>query len=376
MSEIKIPVDWIRKKEIKLILGDGFKSGEVYGTLSHTQASDMNDSAWPKCDACFITSFADRENTGEQPVSDWVPVDCVFEVRDKSGVLASVLNWGLLESAVDNIKKYKPNIEALYEIYLSETKKEDVWGKERAEGAIHYIKTIDTRVYKTIKGKLVYSNPNGEEWRNCYSYNVEQLTDTNVFTPITTKEINLTEQNKVNDYLERNKKYFDDVDAWSTGTKKSSFTNRYGDDAAFKLTKDGIGKEFETEKGMVFEVCLVGGLNAVIQNGSTGFLTCSLIGEIDGSKHKLVKRHEPRWWIKDLPDADLIKGKWICFDRRGPWHSFESEPSNGNLTFYVEEGFSYNMNCVKNMPKLNDEEWKLSKISIDELRELQRVNNG
>jgi len=78
----------------------------------------------------------------------------------------------------------------------------------------------------------------------------------------------------------------------------------------------------------------------------------------------IVAKHDPRPWLKDLPDADLFTSSvtHICFNE--------------------EQGWLYTMNCGKTwhqinvikMPTLTGDQWEDSKISIDELRACQREN--
>jgi hypothetical protein len=84
----------------------------------------------------------------------------------------------------------------------------------------------------------------------------------------------------------------------------------------------------------------------------------------DGSsKHlNITSKHEPRHWLGQLPDADLFLDDvdFIHCDSNSDWLS-----ASGNDEYYF--------NFIK-MPTLTGDEWKQSKISIDELRAWQAEN--
>lgn len=151
-----------------------------------------------------------------------------------------------------------------------------------------------------------------------------------------------------------------------------------------KLTKDDIGKEFENRVGSVFTLVLCSSYNCVLSTSDGGFYICRHDGWIDSVcsdtiDNRLVKRHEPRWWLNQLPDADILDGNWLAIDKSNRIAIFKHEPhiNTGDCPFRVwtVEGDNYvNLYGIKNLPKLMDEEWKLSLISIDELRRWQQEN--
>ena len=76
-NEIKLPVKWIKEKGIGIHVDDGFYNQTLNLSFSITMGQlDKFNPSDKDSEYLFITSFADRENTGEQPVDDWVPVAC------------------------------------------------------------------------------------------------------------------------------------------------------------------------------------------------------------------------------------------------------------------------------------------------------------
>lgn len=155
------------------------------------------------------------------------------------------------------------------------------------------------------------------------------------------------------------------------------------EDKKLKLTKDDIGNKFENTAGIVFELSLVGEHGAVLLSQFGDYVICSLGGLINGGDslitNSLVKRHEPRWWLSQLPDADLLDLEWLSIDNDNHIYLYNHEPRilagcerwNGG---YSSE--STRLSGLKCMPKLKNDEWKLSKISIDELRKWQNDNKN
>ena len=147
-----------------------------------------------------------------------------------------------------------------------------------------------------------------------------------------------------------------------------------------KLTKDDIGKEFENDNGEIFTLMHIGTINGVVSDFNGLFRLTPLIvgaGKLDNSVHfeRMVKRHEPRWWLKDLPDADLLKYYWVSCDGSGNWFNYSAEPViHKDDSYFHSGGPIQSMGCIKSMPTLKNEEWKLSKISIKELKEWQEVH--
>jgi hypothetical protein len=78
---------------------------------------------------------------------------------------------------------------------------------------------------------------------------------------------------------------------------------------------------------------------------------------------RIVAKHDPRHWLKDLPDADLFDEDMDYLDFCGNVNHWRCTDIDG----------TYAWMCLK-MPTLTGDEWKLSKISIVELRAWQAAN--
>ncbi|HHZ71427.1 MAG TPA: hypothetical protein EYN54_14375 [Methylococcaceae bacterium] len=135
-----------------------------------------------------------------------------------------------------------------------------------------------------------------------------------------------------------------------------------------KLTEDDIGKKFENKARAVFEVTGVGIFSASLKSKETGWesvWTCELDGAIHTGgmykDNKLIKRHEPRYWLKDLPDADLFNvGIGGIYCNKAGWFASSGELSGSFIT--------------NRMPELTPNDYSLSKISMVELKEWQEAN--
>jgi len=134
------------------------------------------------------------------------------------------------------------------------------------------------------------------------------------------------------------------------------------------LSSTRVGDDYNGQNGAVYSIVITGNNDWVVKDVNTGSHYVLLIdGTFDGYRnHKLVSKHDPRHWLKDLPDADLfscnIDTIKMCED-------------NGWL-YTMNEGMTWHQINVIKMPTLTGEEWKLSKISIVELKEWQRNNNA
>jgi len=87
----------------------------------------------------------------------------------------------------------------------------------------------------------------------------------------------------------------------------------------------------------------------------------------------IKSKHEPRHWLKDLPDADLFSDdvNWIAFDNNQSWWAYPSEPE---LLIRDFEGKGQQQIKAIKMPTLSGDDWKLSKISIADLKAWQGAN--
>lgn len=117
---IKIPVEWARKKGIDLFPGD-IAHNDVYELYKIPKYYEINQYNLPQCNKekashIFITEFAERENTGVQPVGDDIPVYCFGENIDVTSNAAKRWIW----DNIYDIESWKPNIEELNKMYLAE----------------------------------------------------------------------------------------------------------------------------------------------------------------------------------------------------------------------------------------------------------------
>jgi len=88
-------------------------AGELNTTQFITSKDEQNS-------IISVTSFADRPNTGKQPVADWVPINCEFESDEFAyDMQADYFEWSLEDP--NAIKSWKPNFDALHELYEKET---------------------------------------------------------------------------------------------------------------------------------------------------------------------------------------------------------------------------------------------------------------
>jgi hypothetical protein len=78
---------------------------------------------------------------------------------------------------------------------------------------------------------------------------------------------------------------------------------------------------------------------------------------------KITAKHEPRWWLKDLPDASFFEF----------YDTYEIRCESNGFWWANSEKINYPLNKDK-MPKLTGDEHKLSKISIPDLRTWQKAN--
>lgn len=137
-----------------------------------------------------------------------------------------------------------------------------------------------------------------------------------------------------------------------------------------------VGDGYEDEKGNVFEIIATGLVNIVVKSPHDGgFFVVSRDGSfLMLSSLRLVKKHVPRPWLKDLPGADLFNGEWLAYNNNGWWNVFNAEPVISHAYYACQVNGKYHpLNGVK-MPTLTGDEWKDSKISIPDLKAWQEAN--
>lgn len=120
---------------------------------------------------------------------------------------------------------------------------------------------------------------------------------------------------------------------------------------------------YRTDRDTCFEIGSSGLLVTIDHDGGCGMFQA----------RQLVSKHEPRWWMKYFPNADLFEDDiYLYYSSNGLWcYSKHSKTLN-------EESLSWtgSLICLSGikMPTLTGDEWKLSKISIADLKSWQ-LNN-
>tara|TARA_R110002020_G_scaffold401460_1_gene611690 strand:- start:36 stop:476 length:441 start_codon:yes stop_codon:yes gene_type:complete len=107
---------------------------------------------------------------------------------------------------------------------------------------------------------------------------------------------------------------------------------------------------------------------------NTRFLVTDLRGRNHDGIPVVVSKIDQRPWLKDMPDAGIfVDGvNWLACDADGLWYTSAGEPEL-KASEWGESGYFSGLRVVK-MPTLTGDQWKYSKISIEELREWQGVN--
>jgi hypothetical protein len=112
----------------------------------------------------------------------------------------------------------------------------------------------------------------------------------------------------------------------------------------------------KTNYNLCFE--LLDGAELLFITGEDG------VPERSNYKHLAIKsKYEPRHWLKDLPDAGLLAiygTEFIELNEFGKWFAVNKHQCTAL--------------CNDLMPTLTGDEWRNSKISIDELKAWQKEN--
>lgn len=160
-----VPIDFSRKIT-PFINGDIIynssldKIFEIDGL--HQKKSDFNNDSIALCDHMFVVSYADRPNTGKQPVADDVIVDYTCVSGAGGTIICQDLVCDITDSCGDT-KSWKPNHAAMVEAYQLEEAKHD----ERMNNIVH--NESDGEHYKaiaaitTLEG-LGWVHDGGEKW--------------------------------------------------------------------------------------------------------------------------------------------------------------------------------------------------------------------
>ena len=147
-EDFQIPASWLKEKGIKLYKGDKLTCLNASKPMNVTieSVSDAGqtqsehgliafDSNWD----WVLTSFADRPNTGEQPVGDDVVVD--FTRMDNKVITqcAGDCRWRLYAELVTDIKSWKPNHAAMLKQYQAEQEDEQSTSLGEATKKLIYV---------------------------------------------------------------------------------------------------------------------------------------------------------------------------------------------------------------------------------------------
>lgn len=105
----------------------------------------------------------------------------------------------------------------------------------------------------------------------------------------------------------------------------------------------------------------------VLDSNSGGVMVCNKNGNGCTSAPFQLKSHDPRPWLKDMPDAGLFSDGWLAFEHEGDgWSWYSSNPSCGDAR--LEPASLWFLKCL---PLLTGEQWVDSCISIADLAKWQ-----
>ncbi len=142
------------------------------------------------------------------------------------------------------------------------------------------------------------------------------------------------------------------------------------------LRKSAVGDKFDSNNER-YELLMKSDKDFVIKgNGGRLYIVNRQGSSYDADAVKLTTKHEPRHWLKDLPNTDFFSDgvNWLAYYKGiGAWFAYYSEPSSDNSG--SEDGGSISALDMIKMPKITGDEWKLSKISIPDLNAWQAANS-
>jgi hypothetical protein len=130
-KENLIPISYV-KKFTPLAVGD-----ELYNdfTKSSWKIAANNCKAFNSIDNSYLylVSFADRPNTGKQPVDDDVILSGKFKIGSFTDIQANYFNWNL--KSQDAILSWKPSYDYMLEQYQSEQGANEMYTKQNTAAA-------------------------------------------------------------------------------------------------------------------------------------------------------------------------------------------------------------------------------------------------
>ena len=138
------------------------------------------------------------------------------------------------------------------------------------------------------------------------------------------------------------------------------------------LSDSKVGDEFNCRNHNVHKLVYVG-IGEYCFNGAGGLHVVSADGK--STELILVSKHDPRHWLKDLPDAGLFADdvNHIAANCQSLWYWYTGVSQNEGSCFIARTGDVERLRGIK-MPVLTGDEWKLSKISIPDLKAWQEQN--
>jgi len=316
MNDIKLPVKWLREKGVMTHVGDAFYNDTMifYKHIADPVTGQLDGNH------LFITSFAWRVGVHFDAAS--LPIEVV------SRPLKGATKW-------------RPDAKTLMEMYTAEQRAKAIADTYTTSASVN----LDTY---TVTGSN-YSMPIDNPMVVGCSDNITNGDETEYFFLTILNE----ETNQASEFYKKPKK-----------------------ETKLKLTKEDVGKKFEDRFEQVYKIQLCTDSDVAVTDNDGHIFVCDYDGVFENAiTNQLIKRHEPRYWLKDLPDADLFTYDWIACDENGEWYNYEySPPILSDVAYGAGGGGMFCMACIKDLPKLTGDEWKLSKITIDDLRVWQKEN--
>lgn len=150
-----------------------------------------------------------------------------------------------------------------------------------------------------------------------------------------------------------------------------------------QITREDIGKWFNLADDTVAEVVLVESYESAIKwtskrggRGSYIALVDNESGECrEDGDFSITSRHEPRSWLKDMPNLGDIKEGWIACDKGRTWYWYDKAPVSKGETWICANDTQYQiLSHAFNLPALTSDQWKESLISTAELNRWQSGN--
>lgn len=152
----KLRLDYFLMRGGKCYLGDVYEKlntgnylidREDYVAAANTYTKDEGER--------FMSSFAQRENTGTQPVPEDFPVIVWFRNGDKYTGNAGYYSWGVYGES-DDITLWKPDIEVLIEQQEQYDKKQSMYDLNKVSSVVYTQDMKDKDEVATVGMRVVY----------------------------------------------------------------------------------------------------------------------------------------------------------------------------------------------------------------------------